>query len=895
MSNRRTYSFAHKSLPEFLAARCLWQDITVITARLTPLLRGERGDIGYDSDASTPLAAAALSSLATAHVDALTAATLAVVASQEWALSRLVLGNQPAVISFLIDMLQRNASAAAAENSSSAGGADSGGDNAITLLNVVTAMYAIVRASGHATSAGYGKDTAIYTRIAVASSNCASVLVQAGVPLSGGVLTNALLRGALLSDGVMLDTVLCGADLRDARLERVIADGADLTGADQRGVRFVADVEVSQRQTLTTDGHSAAVGCVTIAPDGRTAASGGADGLVILWDLTASSRPQRCHGHDGGVVDVCFGPDGRRIVSRGSDGTLRLWDAARGKALLTVDVDVVTAAEANMGVTFSPDGSRVVTGSSTGDVVVVTVDTAAQRRLTGHTATVACVAYAPDGKVFASGCVNDVGVDCAVRLWDADALTCLRVVAGCSGAVTAVSFTPDSSAVLTAGPHTAVQRWSVATGGLLRRYDASVGAQARLDDVAATAVCVSPDGRSVIGACVDGAMRLWDADTGTCVAATKAERTSVTDVAVAGDGKTIVSTHGDRSLKVWRMVTGSSIAVRQGHVREVTCARYVSGGAGLATAGKDGTVRLWDLAADAVRVIDAGGQMPVYSVAVSSSGGVLATGGLDGVVRLWDVVTGARSGGDIVHTQAVTGVAFSAVDALVTSCEDGNVRVFRLGGVSPVRSLAHGDRVNSVSCCPVAVRGGVLAASAGNDKRVVVWDTVTGVALHALEGHSDWVTTAEFAADGTRLASGGWDAAIFVWDVDKGTCLAQLHGHTRAVRSLAFAPDSMTLASGSWDKSLRLWDLGSMAQVAVLQDAGDGAPVSAVCFSPDGGSVVTGTTQGVVCVRDCDSDGWRRRKVYAEHRELSLAGCGIRWVAGRRGCVGVNCECVGGV
>ena len=84
MSNRRTYSFAHKSLPEFLAARCLWQDITAITARLTPLLRGERGDIGDDdSDASTPLAAAASSSLATAHVDALTVATLAVVASRE--------------------------------------------------------------------------------------------------------------------------------------------------------------------------------------------------------------------------------------------------------------------------------------------------------------------------------------------------------------------------------------------------------------------------------------------------------------------------------------------------------------------------------------------------------------------------------------------------------------------------------------------------------------------------------------------------------------------------------------------------------------------------------------------------------------------------------------------
>ena len=933
MSNRRTYSFPHKSLPEFLAARCLWQDITAITTTLTPLLRGasEHEGVGVGGDGNASPSRPAPASASTNHVDAIMAATLAAVASRAWSLTRLVLGTQPAVISFLIDMLQRSVAVDAAHNSSR-GGTGSGSDTAITLHNVVTTLYTIVRASGAATSAGYRTDTAEYSRIAVASSNCATVLSQAGVPLSGGVLRNALLRGALLSDAVMLDTVLCGADLRDARLERVIADGADLTGADLRGVRFVADVEVSLRQTLTQKdseaGHTTAVLCVTVASDGKLAASGGVDGVVTLWDLAASGsvQPQRWHSHNGAVVAVCFGPLGRRVVSRGSDGNVRVWDVSQSHASSHVlPVDVVTAAEVCMGVTCSPDGSRVVTGSSTGAVVVVAVITSNLRRLKGHTATVSCVAYAPDGKVFASGCANnDGGVDGAVRLWDAHALTCLRVVAGCAGPVTAVSFTPDSRAVLTAGPRTAVQRWSVATCELAKWDDATAPGH----DVAATAVCVSPDGQYVIGGCVDGAVRLWDADTGACVAATKAERTRVTDVAVAGKGNALVSTHGDSDggVRVWRVVTGgSSIAAREGHVGDVTCVRYVPGGNELATAGEDGTVRLWDLASDAVRVIDAGGQRPVRGVAVSSSGSVLASGGDDGVVRLWDVATGAPTGDAFVHTRPVTGVAFSAIGTLVTSCEDGGVRVFHLGSGGPVatRTMQHStsDRVNGVSCCPVALPQGVLAASVGNDRRVVVWNTVTGEEVHPLVGHADVVTTAAFSADGSLLASGGFDASVFVWDVGKGTCLAQLPGHTRVVQSLAFAAESWTLASGSWDMAVRVWDLRSLpvvsesvpvvsesapavsesapavsesvpvsgtvpvtVTVTVLEDAGDGASVSAVCFSPDGGSVVTGTAQGVVCVRDCDSDGWQRRKVYAEHRALSLSGCAIRWVEwGERG------------
>jgi WD40 repeat protein len=64
-------------------------------------------------------------------------------------------------------------------------------------------------------------------------------------------------------------------------------------------------------------------------------------------------------GHDGAVQTVTFSPDGKRVVTGSSDGTARIWDAATGQPLAVLighDGSVRAAA-------FSPDGRRIVTAS----------------------------------------------------------------------------------------------------------------------------------------------------------------------------------------------------------------------------------------------------------------------------------------------------------------------------------------------------------------------------------------------------------------------------------------------------------------------------------------------------------------------------------------------------
>ena len=88
-----------------------------------------------------------------------------------------------------------------------------------------------------------------------------------------------------------------------------------------------------------------------------------------------------------------------------------------------------------------------------------------------------------------------------------------------------------------------------------------------------------------------------------------------------------------------------------------------------------------------------------------------------------------------------------------------------------------------------------------------------------------------YSPDGTLLAVAS-TIGIWLYDALTGAEIALITGHEGAVLSVDFSPDGSTLVSGSTDEMIRLWDVESRQQKATLEDYEE--RVHSVVFSPDG-------------------------------------------------------------
>jgi WD40 repeat protein len=92
--------------------------------------------------------------------------------------------------------------------------------------------------------------------------------------------------------------------------------------------------------------------CIKFSPDGRTLASAGLEGRIILWDVATK---ERIGVLSGPVWTLAFSPGGGELASGGTDGKICLWDLRTGNSTTCCD----GLSEAIVAVAYNPDGKML--------------------------------------------------------------------------------------------------------------------------------------------------------------------------------------------------------------------------------------------------------------------------------------------------------------------------------------------------------------------------------------------------------------------------------------------------------------------------------------------------------------------------------------------------------
>lgn len=144
-------------------------------------------------------------------------------------------------------------------------------------------------------------------------------------------------------------------------------DDKFLVGGGYKGDIFVWNTE-SAALTFRLQGHKKKITFTDVSSQGIIASSSD-DKKLIIWDLPKGLMIKTLDAHSDAVTGVCFSGDGTKLVSGSKDGTVILWDGNTG-ALIKSMIDTDKKSGAIQRVTISPDGRFVYAANSNGKIAV---------------------------------------------------------------------------------------------------------------------------------------------------------------------------------------------------------------------------------------------------------------------------------------------------------------------------------------------------------------------------------------------------------------------------------------------------------------------------------------------------------------------------------------------
>ncbi len=586
---------------------------------------------------------------------------------------------------------------------------------------------------------------------------------------------------------------------------------------------------------------------LSLSRNGKWLASTAMNGRVRVWDLKRRTEKFQFKIPAGNFAWTDFSPDSRYLVASGQDwdtdsahaseqplpagqdteasrSSISVWELASEQAAQTFSLAPSKFACSPRFVT----DSLICAGGSQGCLWFCEMDTGETHAIKAHDAEIEWVTVA--GNVVVTSAAD------GIKQWDAASRRVVSTLPIDNKRFTIAEISADARRIAVFNIHElGVTIHDALTWEVLKvlHADFDVYAVRFNHDDTLFAICEG-----------NGTIRLYDTETWQEQDRYHLRSHQVNDCAPSHDGSTILA-GGENGVITALPGRPSQRGVLRSSGMQLNTLRYSPNGRYLASGTGEGLVELWEAEREtklleipaqvAKRSFPPNFRVDFHDFSPDSAHFAVAQQGDDGfTVDIWDLVTLERID-QMAHPTRVNAVAYSPDGHfLATGCrgEEG----IRIWDLRERQVIAHLNEGKSIQCLTFSPDSSILASKAWDNEGVQVWDLATEKRIALLDAHVEPfgdTNAVLFSPDGRWLATAGYDRQVILWDTVSWKPAKRFLGHTWLVVDLAFTPDGKRLASSSPENWCRVWDVESGRELARF-------PGVTVDFSPDGHALAVG-------------------------------------------------------
>jgi WD40 repeat protein len=268
-----------------------------------------------------------------------------------------------------------------------------------------------------------------------------------------------------------------------------------------------------------------------------------------VWVKQAQPDGNPCLG-------VSFSNDGTKIVSGSEcpDARVRIWDASNG-TMLYENID--TLMECYMGTAFSSNGMYFALIEETGILSVYDYMGATPQlmyNLDTETGAAYSVAFSPDNTKIVTGGDNDT-----VFVYNVTNGSEIMALAGHTANVLAVTYSPNGNLIGSADETGKIKIWNASTGALISTINAH--------NAAINAIKFSPDNVFITSCADDHMIHTFNVSTGSMTGMIHEHTSAVKQIDITSNQQYLISVSNDKTIRIFDFASGTELKVINDAVR----------------------------------------------------------------------------------------------------------------------------------------------------------------------------------------------------------------------------------------------------------------------------------------------------------------------------------------